>query len=357
MDWSILSYAIAENSWRHIFHVLLIPVLVQIVAIIIGKVINRFVEKKIAAYIDHNTISFVFANAVKGLAVAWCCAIGLYWTINSIDLLHPTLKYILSSILYTLIVYSMTRVAARTITGMMDLHIQKGSDTTQATSLLDNIVTFIIYSTGVIIVLQHIGISITPFITALGVGGMAVALGLQDTLANIFAGIYIILSKQLKIYDFIKLNSGEEGQVVDITWRFTKIQSPSNNLIIVPNKNISSNILTNYNMPEQYMTVMLTVGVSYDSDLDFVEKVTIETATEVLMMIEKKVDYKPVVRFFEFADCSINFRVILETNHYLNQYALKHELIKGLTRRYRQENIDMPYPIRTVIMQEPENNN
>lgn len=330
-------------------NLLIVPFFIQAAAFIIGKIINNFINKKLRGHIEDNTLPYVFAHALKGLPVAWCSGIGLYWTIHSIKLINSTISALLSSFLYAVIVFSITRVIARTISAMIDLDLKRTGENAQTSSLLSNIIAFIVYSIGFIIVLQYLGISVTPFLTALGVGGMAVALGLQDTLSNIFAGIHIILSKQLQLYDFIKLDNGDEGQVVDITWRFTKIQSPSNNIIIVPNKSIASSTITNYNMPQQETSIVLAIGVNYSSDLDLVEKITIETARAVLNNIEGKVEFEPVVRFFEFADSSIKFNIIMKSNNFLNQYIIKHEFIKLLTKRYRQEGINIPFPIRTII--------
>ncbi|MBB5337018.1 mechanosensitive ion channel family protein [Pectinatus brassicae] len=337
------------NEWHYWIQLLIVPFFIQVAAFLLGKMINNFIKRKLHGYINKDTFSAIFANAVQGLPVAWCSGIGLYLSINSIKFINSTITLLLSSLLYTVIVLSLTRVFSRAVSGILELKIKRGNENLQATSLLTNIISFIIYAVGIIIILQYLGISVTPLLTALGVGGMAVALGLQDTLANIFSGLHIILSKQLQIYDFVKLSNGETGQVVDITWRFTKIQTPSNNIIIVPNKDIASTTITNYNMPKEAVSFYLTIGISYDSDLDLVEQVTIDTARSVLDKIEHHIDYDPVIRFFEFADSSINFNVILKTNVFLNQYLIKHEFIKALTKRYRQENIDIPFPIRTII--------
>ncbi len=130
--------------------------------------------------------------------------------------------------------------------------------------------------------LQSFGISVTPLLTALGVGGLAVALALQDTLSNLFAGINILLSKQTKVGDFIKLSTGEEGFVEDLNWRSTTIRQLANNMVVVPNQKIATSIITNYALPETECSMLVAVGVSYDSDLDHVEKITVAVAKEVL---------------------------------------------------------------------------
>ena len=205
---------------------------------------------------------------------------------------------------------------------------------------------------GLLVILQYYGISIAPILTAAGVGGMAVALALQETLANIFSGLHLILSKQLRIGEYIRLGSGEEGRVTDITWRFTTIiPLGASNTIVIPNKTIAGANITNFSRPTLNINVSVPVGVAYDSDLAAVERITIETAKEVLARVDNNPDANPLVLYTDFGDSSINFKVILPSSMFDNQGIIKHEFIKALTDRYRTEGIDIPYPIRTVIQE------
>ena len=330
---------------------LFMPVCILAVSFIIGLLLNKLVRRRIANHltIEEDTLQYVLIHALRGLPLAWCLGIGLYWMINSLDIAAP-IKHLLSYILFTIIVFTITRVAARTLAGMIDIRTQRSADLPK-TSLLTNIVNIVIYAMGLLIILEYCGISIAPILTALGVGGMAVALGLQETLANIFSGLHLILSKQLRLGDYIRLSSGEEGRVTDITWRFTTLLGGSGNVIVVPNQKIASAILTNFSMPKQALSISVAVGVSYDSDLEQVERVTLEVAREVMERVDHKLDQEPAVRFHTFADSSINFNVILHSSEFANQFLLKHEFIKALTKRYRQEGIEIPFPVRTIIQE------
>ena len=113
-------------------------------------------------------------------------------------------------------------------------------------------------------------------LTALGVGGLAVALALQDTLSNLFGGFYVAVAGQVRLGDYIKLNTGEEGYVTDIGWRSTTIRALANNLIIVPNAKLAQAIVTNYYLPEKRMSTSFVVTVGYDCDTDAAEKVLAE---------------------------------------------------------------------------------
>ncbi|MDE3129106.1 MAG: mechanosensitive ion channel family protein [Gemmatimonadota bacterium] len=218
-------------------------------------------------------------------------------------------------------------------------------------NLIPNLARTGVLMVGALVLLRQLGIEITPILTALGVGGLAVGLALQDTLANLFAGIQILISKQVRVGDFIRLSSGEEGYVADITWRYTTIRQLANNFTIVPNAKLSSAVTANFNMPDLEQAVSVQVGVAYASDLERVERVTVEVARDVMRTVAGGVPaYEPSIRFHTFGDSSINFSVNLRGQDYTAQYLIKHEFIKRLTARYRAEGIDIPFPVRTIVL-------
>ncbi len=218
-------------------------------------------------------------------------------------------------------------------------------------SIIRFIINLFLFSIGVAIVLQIIGVSITPMITTLGIGGIAVALALQDTLSNIFSGMYILSVKQIRPGDYIKINTGEEGYVEDIGWRNTTVRMLSNNLIIVPNSKLASSIVVNYHLPIPEMSVVVQLGVSYDCDLEKVERVTIEVARSIQQEVEGGVKgFQPFIRYHTFAESSIKFSVILRVKRFVDQYLIKHEFLKKLHKRYKEEGIHTPYPVTTVYL-------
>lgn len=208
-----------------------------------------------------------------------------------------------------------------------------------------------VYSIGALIILDSLGISITPLLASLGVGSVAVALALQDTLSNFFSGIYVLADRPINIGDYVNLNDGAgmEGYVVNIGWRSTRIQQLSGNVIVVPNSKIASSRLTNYNLPNRETSVSVPVGVSYDGDLEQIEKVIVEVAKQVIATVPGAVrSYVPSVRYNEFGDSSINLSVNLRAETYVDNYLIKHEFIKALHARFKKEGIDIPFPQRVI---------
>ena len=339
-----------------VFHESVIPVSIVVGAILLGLLFEKIVlyeVKKVAARTTWEGDE-VIVHALNGIVILWFILGGFYGALRYIDL-TPAVLIIVHRILKLLAILSMTIVAARMAVGFVDVYSRKLGGALATTSIFDNLTRVLVFIIGGLVMLEALGISITPILTALGVGGLAVALALQDTLSNVFAGIHVIASRKIRPGDYVKLESGQEGHIHDITWRYTTIQTLTNNLVVVPNAKLASALVTNYSMPDGQIAVTVPVGVSYDSDLEKVEAVTVEVARELMKEIRGGVpDFEPAIRYHTFGEFSIQFNVVLRAQGFVDQYLLKHEFIKRLHLRYRKEGIMIPFPIRTVYMEKKE---
>lgn len=204
------------------------------------------------------------------------------------------------------------------------------------------------------LVLGQLDYDITPLLASLGVAGLAVALALQDSLGNLFAGFYMLFDRPLKVGDYVQLESGDEGFVEEIGWRNTKIRPWANNIIVIPNSKLSQSVLVNHHLPEQRQNVYIRCGVAYESDLEHVEAVCKEVGTEVMQRIEgSDTEWDPVVRYKEFGDSNIDFLLVLRIKEFGAQYALTHEAIKALHRRFNEEGIEISWPMRKLVAEQP----
>jgi small-conductance mechanosensitive channel len=202
---------------------------------------------------------------------------------------------------------------------------------------------------GVLVMLGTLGINITPLIASLGVGSLAIALALQPTLENFFSGVQVVTDRLIMEGHLIKLESGEEGYVEKINARTTWLRTFQGNMIIFPNKLLVSSRIQNYYYPTRDMNLVFPMGVHYNSDLEQVERVTIEVATEIQKTVQgADAAHVPVIRYNEFADSYIKFVVVMRVHDFTDQGLVRHEFIKRISRRYAQEGIVIPYPIRAV---------
>lgn len=347
---------------------LTVPVLILVIALFVGITLNSMLKAKLEKLVkaDDGSIKNIFYRAVQGVPVSFCLVVALYWIVST-SAMPSGLVTFFSYILFTSIIFSIARVIERTLSGFVRLKFSGSSDVTQST-LLDTILKVSVYASGLLIVLNYYGISIAPIITAMGVGGMAVAFGIKETMENIFAGLQILISKQIRVGDYIKLSTGDEGKVTDINWRFiTVMPAHAGNVVVIPNKVIAESTSTNYSKPRDEIFVVVPVGVGYESDLEKVEQVTLEVAREMMIKVDgyepnfdsEGVDRNPLapyLRYNAFGDSSIDFNIFMRVTNFKNQALLKHEFIKKLKRRFSAEGINIPYPTRTLVSYEEDLN-
>lgn len=300
----------------------------------------------------------LFIASLRGIVFVWCVVAGLYAALLGVPL-RPAVLGASQRVLQVVVIASITWVAARLAAGSVGLYSRRlyrrsGGSGLPSPSIVTNFTQLLVLLVGVLIVLESLGIAITPILTALGVGGLAVALALQETLSNLFSGLYIITSRQIKPGDYIKLNTGEEGYVVDITWRNTKLREAPNNMIRIPNAKLAAATVTNYYQPEKEVAVPVQVRVSYQSDLEMVERVTLDVAREILREVPGGVaDFTPAILHHTFADTSIEFTAVLRARDVADQARIKHAFIKRLLERYRQMGIAV-FSRPEVIIAPPE---
>jgi small-conductance mechanosensitive channel len=166
--------------------------------------------------------------------------------------------------------------------------------------------------------------------------------------------MHILVEKPMRIGDYIELDTGQKGYVDDIGWRTTRIRMLGNNIVVVPNNKLSQSIITNYYLPEKRMSLLIPLGVSYDSDPEKVERILIEETEKAAGVVPGLLkEPAPFVRFIPgFGDSSLDFTLICQVSKFVDQYLAQHELRKRIFKRFKEEGIEIPFPIRTVYMKQ-----
>lgn len=334
------------EEWSLWFLVVLLPVM--------GFLLERFALYKIRRLAEKSPWAWddALVYSLRFMPTLWFSLLALHIALDKLPLALKVLQ-IKDKVVWVLAILSVAFFLSRLVGEFLNLYMKRYREDVPATSLVVQITKVFVFLLGLLVALDKLGVSITPVITALGIGGLAVGLALKDTLENLFAGFHILASRQIKPGDFIRLENGLEGFVEDITWRNTIIRQTTNNLIIVPNSKLATSVVVNFHMPEPELAVVVPVGVSYDSDLEKVERTTLEVARQVQREVEGAVpDFEPILRYYQFGDFSINFNVVLRAKDSTSQHVVRHEFIKRLHRRYMEEGIKIPYPVREVIIAE-----
>lgn len=219
----------------------------------------------------------LFARALKTPSLLWCLTAAMALATYLVDFSDKELSYIRLGIASFLIV-SLTLVAASAAIQILAAY-GRGQNLPIATAGMSRaLIRVPVFGIGLVALLRVFGMDVTPMLTALGVGGLAVALALKDTLENFFAGLHIMVETPISVGDFIRLAPEEEGTVTDIGWRTTRLLTTSNSTIVVPNSKITSGILVNFNQPGPKAAVSLPVCVSSRSDHNLVRKLVLEAA-------------------------------------------------------------------------------
>ena len=337
------------------------PSVVFLVTLAVAWVLRRILLGSIRAWNKRTggRPGLILAEALRGPTIIWMFILATHLAIESSDLPHKIVDLYGPNLLMALWAISLTLMFMRVAGDIVRHYGGHIPGALPVTTLTQNLAQLAVLILGVVLTLGAFGLKITPILTALGVGGLAVALALQDTLSNLFAGFYIAVAGQIRLGDYIKLNSGEEGYVTDISWRSTAVRALSNNMIIIPNSKLSQAIVTNYYLPEKRLSTSVQVGVSYGSDIERVERILLEMAVLAAQEIPEMLsEPAPSVSFDPgFGDSSLGFTVNYQVTEFANQFGVRNQLRKRIYRRFQEENIDMPFPTRTVYLRGAEASN
>jgi small-conductance mechanosensitive channel len=250
------------------------------------------------------------------------------------------LTFLTYHLLDVLISWYINNIAARTQSQMDDRLLPP----------LRRILPLATYSVGTLFALSALGIPISPIWAALGIGGIAVALAVQPTLANFFAGTYVVTEGELNIGNYIELENGPAGYVVEVGWRSTKVRTMFGNLVIIPNSRMAESIVTNYNSPTPDMSIIVYCGVSYDSDLDHVQEVVMAACDKLVAESPHAIhSVAPWFGFERFDDSNIAFWVFIQAADRLASFALTSDLVKTIHRSLREAGVEINYPMRKLV--------
>jgi small-conductance mechanosensitive channel len=293
------------------------------------------------------------AQAVQVPSILWAIVLGLWIAIDiagETEQLPRRLSQQFGLILEVAIILSVTL----TVAGILSTLIQRASERQALggpiTGLGQAVVRGVVLIVGCLVLLAALGIQITPILTALGVGGLAVALALQDTLSNLFAGAHLLADKPIRVGDYVKVADTVEGHVVDIGWRSTRVRMLQNMVVTIPNKRVAESIITNYDMPDPRLSLLIRVSVDYGSDVELVERLLVEEATgavgEVAGLMASP---PPLARLIPgFGEFSLDFTLSCQVASFTDQFPVQHELRKRILRRLGVEGIRIPVQVRAA---------
>ena len=293
-------------------------------------------------------------QAIRLPSVLWCIVLGLWTGIEvarQTESLPQRLSQQVGMLLEVAVILSVTITVANALTTLVQGASERRSLGRPITGLGQVVVRGVVYIVGLLVLLGALGIQITPILTALGVGGLAVALALQDTLSNLFAGVHLLADKPIRVGDYVKVADSVEGHVVDIGWRSTRVRMLQNVVVTIPNKRVAESIITNYDLPESRMVLSIRIAVDYGSDPDLIERILLEETAQALRdevpgLLSEPV---PTVRLIPgFGEFSLDFTLACHVQSFADQFLVQHELRRRILRRLGAEGIRIPVQVRGV---------
>lgn len=329
----------------NIFIVLTFSFLGYLLAKLIEGIIKTY-QKKISE--EHITTKRLLNKIILPTYLALITGFS-YYAITTYALFLPYKKELDAIFFIALIVISAVFLS-RTLTILINLFVRTHQHLQKAPHLISVAVSVIIYTVGFYLILKYFHIEVTPYLATLGIGGLAVGLALQGTLSNFFSGLHLISDKPINVGDYIEIDETAVGWVEDIGSISTRIKTRDDKLIIVPNNKIANSIIYNSSLPIRETKIRIPVGVAYTSNLEKVEKITIDVARQIQQTIPGAIkSFEPFIRYNEFADSNINFNVTLKVERAIDKYTVRHEFIKKLKARYDKEKIEISWPVRKIV--------
>jgi len=333
-----------------------LAVLVLALSYLLARLIYVFFEKKLR--FDANKKSYTLGDELlRKLEIPISLGIfliGLFVVSKHILTILIPFTVLVSNVFFVLAVIWVVYSGLKFMNIVLRWHSRRDKKWSGSLFIVRKIVAVIIYIIAILIILSQLGVEITPLLASLGIGGLAIALALQSTLANYFAGLYITSDETIRVGDYIELDEKTKGFIDSITWRSTRIRTLIGNIIIIPNSKLSETVVTNYSEPRDELSIVVPVGVKYNSDLDKVEKVSMSVAKKLIKKDSHAIeDFEPLVRFTEFGKSSINFKIILRAYSYRDGLALRHNFMKALALRFRKEDIQFAFPAQSIYFENP----
>ncbi len=348
-------------------------IVISIAALILGVALRWITGKWLVrmAAKSENHYDDILVDALRRSILYVVLLTGLNIALRELPrakVIMPYARPILTASFIVLLAYILTKVLKM----LVRIRAEHEHSRVAAVSLTRRAIEIVVYTVASVMVLRSFGVDIAPIITALGVGGLAVALALQETLANLFAGIYITLADQIRLNDYIRMSDGFEGYVRDIGWRNTTIETQELNAVIIPNSKLSQAIVINYNLPSEIQYLLLTFGVHHNTDPQLVEDVLLGMvhdygyASREEAFNAEATDGKirgllfapePIVRFREFGEFTLNFRFFVAVSHFDLQFEARSNVMKQIYYAFKRAGIVVPMPIRALqIGSAPEQN-
>lgn len=219
-------------------------------------------------------------------------------------------------------------------------------DTVDAAPLISNIVSIGLMIGSIAFILNLWNYDITPLLGAVGVLGVALGFAARETVSNFLGGLALYFDETYRVGDFLELNDGKSGSVINFGIRSTTLRTKDNVQVNVPNSVLSSNQVTNKSAPKEEIRIKIPVGVAYGTDIDVLEEILLNIAEENEYTLSNP---KPSTRFKKFGDSSIQYQLLVWVQSPLQIPVVRDRINSRIYKDLNEEGIEIPYPKRDIV--------
>ena len=334
---------------KEILVMLLIIALFWLLSNLLVAMLNKW-GKRLASFtatdLDDRILQRVIPHVSRLLLT-----LGVFLAIRSLPL-NEKVVMVFSGSLYIVLVVIVCSLIYHMLDEFMKWYVTDSKDgnisvvvSKQMMSIAEKIISLFLIGTAMIVILKHFNYDIFSLVTALGIGSLAIGLAAKDTLAHMISGFTLMLDRPFQIGDRIKLANDKVGDVIDIGLRSTKIQGLDSTVMIIPNSDLCNSTVINLVRPTTVIQGRITLGVGYGSDVDRVKEVLLELATSNEEVLDEPA---PLVLFNSFGECALNMLFLFWVNDPARMGEVTDRLNCSILKRFREEKIEIPFPVRTV---------
>ena len=318
----------------------------KIVHFVIERVISRLAAKTTTKLDD------LLIDRTKGPMTLLILLYGLFLGLQPLPI-HERYFEIIISALHSALILLLFFISIRILDALIDVWGQRIAARTKNVvddelfKIFHRFSRIFISIIAFLTVLAYWGVDIGPLLTGLGIGGIAIAFALQNSLGNIFGGISLIIDKSVKVGDVIEIDETTSGKIIDVGLRSTKIRTWDNEVVIIPNGKLADSKIKNMILPDPSIRAIVKFGVEYGSDPEKVKKVVLGVVKKIPTVLA---DPAPSVEFLEMGDFSLNFRATMWVKDYNERWHTKLKATEDIYLALNRAKIGIPFPTRTIYM-------
>ncbi len=345
MGWISEAYIfiIGNKYWHALAIILLAIILSELLMLFFKKVVERIAKKTRTK--EDNKIVMRIESPIIILVLLVGVELALRRMIDSVNFF--------GNLVNTAIVFVVTYIFARVIGVVLEYWRQnkthdKARDSRfheEVVPLMKSLSNILLALIATMVTLQLWGVQVGALLASVGVIGVILGFAFQDTMKNIFGGIALISDDSLRQHDVIKLETGEVGEIVEMSLRAVKIKTYDNDYVLVPNGILANSLFINYAQPTHTIRILVPISVAYGSDVAKVREVllsVLRNRTDILKYPKRE------VRFMKMGDYALEFDFLFYINDYRNKFIMMDQITTLAYNALQDADIEIPFPTRTV---------